>query len=55
MIKGKLSIVGLLVMVALLALPGWAAAAPAAPFPEVIPLPNGFQPEGVVMGRGTTI
>jgi sugar lactone lactonase YvrE len=23
-------------------------------FPEVIPLPNGFQPEGIVIGRGTT-
>jgi hypothetical protein len=24
-------------------------------FPEVIPLPDGFQPEGIAMGRGTTI
>lgn len=24
------------------------------PFPEVIPLPNGFQPEGIVTGNGTT-
>lgn len=23
-------------------------------FPEVIPLPNGFQPEGIAIGRGTT-
>jgi sugar lactone lactonase YvrE len=30
-----------------------AQAAPAKPFPEVIPLPNGFQPEGIVAGRGT--
>src|SRR6185436_12376573 len=26
----------------------------AAPFPEVIPLPNGFQPEGIASGNGTT-
>src|SRR5215203_5865337 len=25
-----------------------------APFPEVIPLPNGFQPEGIATGEGTT-
>jgi sugar lactone lactonase YvrE len=25
-----------------------------APFPEVIPLPNGFQPEGIASGNGTT-
>lgn len=24
------------------------------PFPEVIPLPDGFQPEGITIGRGTT-
>jgi sugar lactone lactonase YvrE len=30
------------------------AAAPAALFPEVIPLPNGFQPEGIASGEGTT-
>jgi sugar lactone lactonase YvrE len=29
-------------------------AAPAAPFPDVIPLPNGFQPEGIALGTGTT-
>lgn len=29
------------------------AAAPATPFPEVIPLPNGFQPEGIALGEGT--
>lgn len=35
---------------------GLLVAAPAAaqPFPEVIPLPNGFQPEGIAVGRGTT-
>src|SRR5687767_8335231 len=26
----------------------------AAPFPEVIPLPDGFQPEGIASGTGTT-
>jgi outer membrane protein assembly factor BamB len=25
------------------------------PFPDIIPLPNGFNPEGIVIGRGTTI
>lgn len=30
------------------------AAAPAKAFPEVIPLPNGFQPEGIASGKGTT-
>lgn len=30
------------------------AARPAEVFPELIPLPNGFQPEGIASGRGTT-
>ncbi len=30
------------------------AAAPAQAFPEVIPLPDGFQPEGIASGKGTT-
>ncbi len=30
------------------------AAAAQRAFPEVIPLPNGFQPEGIAIGRGTT-
>ena len=30
------------------------AAAPARAFPPVIPRPNGFQPEGIARGRGTT-
>lgn len=30
------------------------AARPAQVFPEVIPLPNGFQPEGIAIGPGTT-
>jgi sugar lactone lactonase YvrE len=28
--------------------------APVKPFPEVIPLPDGFQPEGIVTGNGST-
>ena len=31
-----------------------AALAAQKPFPEVIPLPDGWQPEGIVIGRGTT-
>ena len=27
---------------------------PDKPFPDIIPLPNGFQPEGIATGRGTT-
>ena len=30
------------------------AAAPAKAFPDVIPLPNGFQPEGIAVGKGHT-
>jgi hypothetical protein len=30
------------------------AAAPLKMFPEVIPLPNGFQPEGIAVGQGST-
>ena len=30
------------------------AAAPAKAFPDVIPLPDGFQPEGIAVGRGHT-
>src|SRR5689334_10354962 len=29
-------------------------AMPAQAFPDVIPLPNGFQPEGIASGNGTT-
>lgn len=32
---------------------GVMGSAPAAPFPEVIPLPDGFQPEGIASGNGT--
>jgi sugar lactone lactonase YvrE len=47
--------VGLSVLVAALAFFGMAPAAPAATpslFPETIPLPNGFQPEGIAIGPG---
>jgi len=30
------------------------AAAPVKAFPDVIPLPNGFQPEGIAVGKGST-
>src|SRR5690349_23703003 len=30
------------------------AAAPLKAFPDVIPLPDGFQPEGIASGNGTT-
>jgi len=43
----------LVVVVALGLLAGPAAAAPAGTFPKIIPLPNGFQPEGIAVGRGT--
>lgn len=44
-------LVALLLCAAALAAP----AAPAAPsFPQVIPLPDGFGPEGIAVGRGTT-
>ena len=37
--------------VAVVAVP---AAFAKAAFPETIPLPNGWQPEGIAIGRGTT-
>jgi outer membrane protein assembly factor BamB len=36
-------------------LPMAASANQSTEFPDIIPLPNGFQPEGVVIGGGTTI
>jgi sugar lactone lactonase YvrE len=33
---------------------GMIAAAPAQTFPDVLPLPPGFQPEGIAVGKGTT-
>jgi sugar lactone lactonase YvrE len=53
--KLKSGVIGLLVLITLALSPGLTAAAPMALFPEVIPLPNGFQPEGIVAGRGTTL
>ena len=41
-----------LILVLTLTVPGSARAGAA--FPEVIPLPPGFQPEGIAIGRGTT-
>lgn len=43
---------GVALVAALLSLP--AAAFASAVFPDVIPLPNGFAPEGIAIGRGTT-
>jgi sugar lactone lactonase YvrE len=40
------------VVVAVLSIP--AATSAATPFPQKIPLPDGFQPEGIAIGRGTT-
>ena len=42
----------LLAFLVSLAVPATIAAA--APFPQVVPLPGGFQPEGIAIGRGTT-
>jgi hypothetical protein len=44
----------LLSMLALAVLPAWAAPVkPGETFPKILPLPDGFQPEGIVTGRGT--
>jgi sugar lactone lactonase YvrE len=40
------------VVVAVLSIPAVTSAAK--PFPQTIPLPDGFQPEGIAIGRGTT-
>src|SRR6478672_12957149 len=45
---------GLMVAVLLAFLGFVLGSAFAAPFPEVIPLPNGFQPEGIAIGQGNT-
>ncbi|HEY3476275.1 MAG TPA: hypothetical protein VGK56_16795 [Anaerolineales bacterium] len=45
------SILALLLIVLSL---GMIAGAPAKAFPDVIPLPNGFQPEGIAVGKGST-
>lgn len=51
----KATVRNLLVSILILALSlPLIASAPAKPFPQVIPLPNGFQPEGIAAGHGTT-
>jgi hypothetical protein len=46
-----LTLSSLLILVSMLAAP--ASAAPGDTFPKIIPLPNGWQPEGITSGRGT--
>src|SRR5918997_1803382 len=48
------SIAAALAAVATVLAGGSLAAQGAKPFPEVIPLPIGFRPEGIEIGRGTT-
>jgi sugar lactone lactonase YvrE len=45
-------VLALLLMLAVSAVP--ALAAPGGTFPNIIPLPDGWQPEGIAVGRGTT-
>jgi sugar lactone lactonase YvrE len=40
------------VVAAVLAIPAFTSAA--TPFPQTLPLPDGFRPEGIAIGRGTT-
>jgi sugar lactone lactonase YvrE len=54
LIRAGLSAALLVAMLGLAVNPVWAAPTkPGEPFPEIVPLPNGFQPEGIVAGRGT--
>jgi sugar lactone lactonase YvrE len=55
MVRIRFATVGLLVLALLSVSTGVTAAAPGQDFQKVIALPNGFGPEGVAMGRGTTI
>jgi len=48
-------ILGLGILIVLVLSQGVTLAASANTFPDVIPLPNGFRPEGVVTGRGHTL
>lgn len=51
--QAALAILLLLSLLALIVVPVWAAPGrPEEPFPTVLPLPNGFRPEGIVSGRG---
>lgn len=45
----------LLLALALVSLANGPAAAQSTPFPDIIPLPNGFQPEGIVIGENLHI
>jgi sugar lactone lactonase YvrE len=48
------TVAALLSMLGLTASSAWAAPKqPGEPFPKILPLPNGWQPEGIVAGRGT--
>jgi len=47
-------VIALLVLVLSLSATTVTSAAPSEPFPQVIPLPNGFQPEGIAVGIGST-
>lgn len=51
--KWNVAILGSIVLIFMLVLPAWAA--PTAAFPDIVPLPNGWQPEGVVVGYGHDI
>ena len=51
--KQLLAILGSIVLIVALTLP--VMAEPAATYPNILPLPNGWQPEGVVVGRGHDI
>lgn len=51
--KRKSAIFGTLLVILTLILPMTAVSAQS--FPEIIPLPNGWQPEGIVTGYGSTI
>ncbi len=52
--KDRLMQGGLALAMAFLLILGLALPAQAQTFPEVIPLPNGFQPEGIAVGNGST-
>jgi len=47
-------VIALLVLVLSLSATTVTSAAPSEPFPQVIPLPNGFRPEGIAVGIGST-
>lgn len=53
--KSRWGLLALLVLLVAGLFYGSAMAEPAATFPAIIPLPDGFQPEGIVIGRGPVI